>query len=326
MTERRYDPLSGEWRTFASRDRERDPQEATDEHCLLCPSRPGSVTDIPESSYQLAVLDSHATGSDTSELSLHGTELYQVQPDHTAAEIVLYSDRHDQSFPELGVERITRLVDVWADRYAALGTRDEVEYVFIFENKGRQVGGALTHPHGRIYGFQDIPPAPLAELNTALLHHATYGTCVTCDIVASERADTARVLGTNAHFMAYVPFAARFPYEVHITSNRHATSLLDLSDPERRALAEILHLVTVGYDALFDRPLPWVMSMHQAPVRGEQWLAVSHFHIELTPPYRSSDQLAHLSGPELGARAFLSDSTPEEAAVLLRDALARGAA
>jgi UDPglucose--hexose-1-phosphate uridylyltransferase len=113
---------------------------------------------------------------------------------------------------------------------------------------------------------------------------------------------------------------------VHLTSTRHATSLLDLSDPERESLAALMKEVTAGYDALFDMSLPYVMSMHQAPVRGEHWLAVSHFHVEFTPPHRSADKLKYLAGSELGARAFVNDTSPEVTAARLREALGRAAA
>jgi UDPglucose--hexose-1-phosphate uridylyltransferase len=325
MTERRWDPALGEWRTFATHRQTRTFLPAADA-CPLCPTRDADApTEIPRPSYQLAVFDNRfpSLTAEPPAPSVHGSALRPVEPARGATEVVLYSDRHDLTLADMDVEHITRLVDVWAGRYAVLGARDEVDYVFVFENKGEVIGVTLEHPHGQIYGYPDIPPRPLQELTTALRHLDEHGTCVWCDVVAHEIADGVRVVGANASWVAYVPFAARFPYEVHIVAQRHATSLLDLTDPERRLLAKLLKTVLVGYDALFGFSLPYVMSMHQAPTTDGPWLAVSHLHLELTPVHRTASRLKYLAGSELGGGAFINDTVPEVTAAELRAAVVR---
>ncbi|MEP6697139.1 MAG: galactose-1-phosphate uridylyltransferase [Pseudonocardiales bacterium] len=328
MTERRWDPTLGEWRTFATHRQTRTFLPPTDA-CPLCPTRdPEHPTEIPRSSYQLAVFDNKFPSllAQPPAPSISGTPLHPVEPAIGATEVVLYSDRHDLTLADLDVEHIHRLVDVWADRYAHLGDREEIGYVFVFENKGEAVGVTLNHPHGQIYGYPDVPPRPLQELTVATRHQSEHGTCVWCDEVANEYADAVRVVAANTSFIAYVPFAARFPYEVHVVSNRHAPCLLDLSDPERGALASVLKTVLTGYDELFGFSLPYVMSMHQAPTEDGPWLSVSHLHIEFTPLHRSANRLKYIAGSELGAGAFINDTEPEQTAEELRAAVARVAA
>jgi UDPglucose--hexose-1-phosphate uridylyltransferase len=325
MTERRWDPTLGEWRTFATHRQTRTFLPAADA-CPLCPTRDDAAsTEIPRASYQLAVFDNRfpSLSAHAPEPTVPGTSLQPVEPALGATEVVLYSDRHDTTLADMDVEHIGRLIDVWADRYAVLGARDEVAYVFVFENKGKDIGVTLDHPHGQIYGYPDIPPRPLQELLTAQRHLELHGTCVWCDAVANERAEGVRVIDVNPSWVAYVPFAARFPYEVHIVSNRHATSLLDLTDPERAMLAQTMKSVLTGFDALFGFSLPYVMSMHQAPTVDGAWLSVSHFHIELTPVHRTATRLKYLAGSELGGGAFINDTVPESTAAELRAAVAR---
>ena len=325
MTERRWDPTTGEWRTFATHRQGRTLLPAIDD-CPLCPTVPGGPqTEVPRSAYQIAVFDNRfpSLSARPPEPTVAGTALSPVQPAWGASEVVLYSDRHDVTLADVGVDDVDRLVDVWADRYAVLGARDEVAYVFIFENKGESVGVTLHHPHGQIYGYPDIPPRARQQLDAAQRHLEQRGTCVWCDVVGQERADGLRVVGANAHWLAFVPFAARFPYEVQLVALRHAPSLLDLTDPERHSLAELLHRVVLGYDALFGFPLPYVMSMHQAPTDDGPWLEISHLHLELTPLHRTADRLKYLAGSELGAGAFINDTVPEHTAEALRQALAR---
>ncbi|MDQ3758074.1 MAG: galactose-1-phosphate uridylyltransferase [Actinomycetota bacterium] len=320
MSERRQDPLTGQWRTYATHRQDRTflPSDA---ECPLCPTRPGGPeTEIPAPSYEIVVFDNRFPSlvAQPPEPTVVGSDLYPVEPAAGATEVVVYTDDHTATLADLPVEHVARIVDVWADRYAELGSRDEVAYVFVFENKGEAIGVTLHHPHGQVYAYPEIPPVPRLELERGLAHLQERGTCAVCDVVARERADAVRVIGRNRSFVAYVPFAARFPYEVHVTAHRHAASLLDLTDPERRDLAEMLVLVARAYDGLFGFSLPYVMSVHQAPTDDGTWLSVSHVHIEFTPIHRTADKLKYLAGSELGAGAFVNDTVPEETAARLR--------
>ncbi len=322
MSERRRDPLSGEWVTFATHRQDRTFLPPS-EQCPLCPTTdPTAPTEVPWPSFDVAVFDNrfpsmvaHPPPPDVA-----GSGLHQVLPAVGATEVVVYSDDHQASLALLGRARIRLLVDVWAERYAALGRRGDIAYVFVFENRGEVVGVTLHHPHGQIYGYPEIPPVPARQLAVAGRHLAEHGTCVVCDVVARERADGLRLVAGNDAFIAFVPFAARFPYEVHVVAHRHAPSLLDLSDPDRDALAAILEDLLQRYDALFGFPLPYVMAMHQAPAADGEWQAVSHLRLEFTPLHRAADRLKYLAGSELGAGAFLSDVAPERAAATLRAA------
>jgi UDPglucose--hexose-1-phosphate uridylyltransferase len=327
VTERRRDPTTGEWRMFASHRQDRTflPSEG---HCPLCPTRPGGrPTEIPFPSFDVAVFENRfpALMRDPPRPAVASSPLYGVAPSVGANEVVVYSDDHEVGMQQMDISRIVGVIEVWADRYAELGAREEVAYVFIFENRGVAVGVTLHHPHGQIYAYPEIPPRPRLELDNAIAHMERFGSCVFCDIVAGEVADGLRVVAQNRSFLAFVPFAARFPYEVHVMSHRHAASLLDLTHPERTALAELLKPLLVGYDALFGFPLPYVMSMHQAPADDGQHQSVSHFHMEFTPLHRTAEKLKYLAGSELGAGAFINDTVPEATAARLREAVAEGA-
>jgi UDPglucose--hexose-1-phosphate uridylyltransferase len=323
VTERRRDPTTGEWRMFAGHRQDRT-FLPTVEQCPLCPTRPGGpATEIPLEAFDVVVFENRFPSlvGDPPLPDVASTELYQVLPSHGANEVVVYSDDHALQMADMPPEKVARIIEVWAERYAALGARDDVEYVMIFENRGEAMGVTLHHPHGQIYAYPDIPPRPRLELDVARAHHQVWGTCVFCDVVARERADGVRIVAQNRSFLAYVPFAARFPYEVHVIAHRHTASLLDLTDPERQSLAALLSTLLAGYDALFGFPLPYVMTMHQAPTDEGEWQPVSHFHMEFTPPHRTATKLKYLAGSELGGGAFINDTRPEATAAALRTAL-----
>lgn len=327
MTERRFDPETGEWRMFAGVRQARTflPPAGS---CPLCPTTDASVpTEVPFPTYDVVVFENRFPSlvPEPPEPDEAGSDLYPVAPSVGANEVVVYSDDHTLGIGGMEPERIARLVDVWADRYAALGARPEIAYVFVFENRGVAVGVTLHHPHGQIYAYPEVPPRAQRKLDVARAHLEDHGTCVYCDVVARETAGGVRVVARNRSFVAFVPFAARFPYEIHVVARRHAPSLLDLSDHERLSLAQMLKQVIAGYDSLFGFELPYVMSMHQEPTEGPQHRGYSHLHIEFTPLHRTADKLKYLAGSELGAGAFVNDTRPEDKAGELRSAIGRAA-
>jgi len=210
------------------------------------------------------------------------------------------------------------LVDVWADRYKALGERADVSYVYIFENKGEEIGVTLHHPHGQIYALPFVPPFAADELHSARDHHKNTGRCLHCDELKAEM-DGPRLLFSDGSMAAFVPNAARWPYEVHVYPRRHVSTIADLDEAERNDLAAALLRVAGTYDRHFGFSTPYVMAMHQAPTDGQEW-PEAHLHIEFYPPHRRADRLKHLAGVEIGAGTFVNDTKPEDTAAQLRRA------
>jgi UDPglucose--hexose-1-phosphate uridylyltransferase len=178
------------------------------------------------------------------------------------------------------------------------------------------VGVTLHHPHGQIYGYPFLPPVPALELAA----DERLGGCAVCVLLEGELNDSSRVAYENDGVVAYVPYAARWPYEAHVVMRRHRPSLLDCTSAELDQLAESLQRLTRGYDALFARPFPYVMVLHQAPTDGHKR---GHLHVELYPPLRTAHKLKYTAGSELGAGTFIGDTLPEDSAVALREAIAR---
>jgi UDPglucose--hexose-1-phosphate uridylyltransferase len=214
---------------------------------------------------------------------------------------------------------VEQLVEVWADRYAELSARRDVQYVLIFENRGIEIGVTLAHPHGQIYAFPFVPPVPARELAASARYRRGNGKCLHCDIVRKEARDGRRVVAASGAFVAFVPYYARYPYEVHIASREHRASLVDLSVAERYDLAVILRTTLQKYDHLWPRPMPFVMVVHQRPSDGRRYPGC-HLHFEFTPPYRDRGKLKYLAGCETGAGVFINDARAEETAQQLRAA------
>jgi UDPglucose--hexose-1-phosphate uridylyltransferase len=322
--ELRWNAVLGEW-VIVSTARQDRTFLPPDEHCPLCPtaSEVAFPTEIPVRDFEIAVFENRWPSFVPSPASVSDESPVERRARAAGAcEVVVYSAEHAGTLTGMTQAQVRRLVDVWADRYEELAARADVKYVFIFENRGKEIGVTLTHPHGQIYAFPYVPPRVAREHETAASHAASTGRCLQCDLLAEELSHGRRIVAEAKGFAAYVPFAARVPYEVHVAATAHRASLLDLGDGERDGLASILREVQAIYDGLWDREMPYTMSMHQASTDGVE-RAGEHLHIEFLPPYRTRDKLKYLAGVETGAGTFINDASPEVTAAELRDAAGR---
>lgn len=316
--ELRWNPLLDEWVIVASERQERTFLPPA-EYCPLCPTRdPDLPTEVPAPDYEIVVFENRFPSlRRDAPPPPRPPPSYRSAPARGGCEVVLYSPRHDATLAEMPVAHIRRLVEVWTDRYQELGKRRDVDYVFIFENRGPEIGVTLTHPHGQIYAFPYLPPRVERELSVAEGHWRRTGACLFCEVLARELESGERLVSQNDAFVAFVPYFARLPYEVHILPRRHRTSLVEFGAGERGDLARILKTVLLKYDNLWDLQMPFTMVMHQQPTDGREHPGC-HFHVEFAPIFRSPGRLKYLAGCETGAGTFINDTLPEEKAEELR--------
>lgn len=320
MSELRWNPVLREWVVTATQRQERT-FFPPPEYCPLCPTRPGAFpTEVPRPDYDMAVFENRfpSLRRDPPEPGVAGSELCPVRPSDGVCEVVLYTSEHSTELAAMPIDKIEQLVWVWADRFADLGARPEVEYVFVFENKGKEIGVTLSHPHGQIYAYPFVPPTAQRELAGSRDHFERHRECLFCRILREERADGRRIVAENDGCTALVPFFARYPYEVHVLPRAHREAITDLDARERRMLAEVLQVVMLKYNNLWNRSMPYIMAMHQRPTDGGRYPHY-HYHVEFYPPYRTEDKLKYLAGSEAGAGAFINDTLPEETARTLRE-------
>ena len=232
-------------------------------------------------------------------------------------DVVLYHPHHNLTPAQLPAGHWRKVIGLWTARYRELAAHPDIQYVYIFENAGPAIGVTMPHPHGQIYGLPFVPPIMERELRSACEYHTSQGACLYCRLLREELADGRRIVRENASFVAFVPFAARFPAEVQICSRRHIESLLELSGDQANDLAALLKLVRMKYDNLFGFALPLMMMLRHPPAKGEH--PYFHFHIDFYPIQRSATKLKYLACIENGAGLFLNDTVAEDKARELRE-------
>ena len=319
MSELRWHPFLEEWVITATHRQERTFLPPKD-YCPLCPTMPGGFpTEVPRESYDIVVFENKFPSLRISppQPTVAPTSISSVESAQGICEVVLYSPEHQGTLAQMPLSRIRNLIRVWQDRYYELGSKDFIKYVFIFENKGEAVGVTLHHPHGQIYAFPFVPPLIERELAASRRYFQKNGTCLFCECVGDELRNTSRVVFEGSRFIAFIPFFARYPYEVYLAPKAHLASMNDLTKEDIADLALVLKGLLVKYDSLFGFSFPYIMAVHQAPTDGSEH-EYSHLHFEFYPPHRSAGKLKYLAGCESGAGSFINDTLAEEKAAELR--------
>ncbi|MFT4213623.1 MAG: galactose-1-phosphate uridylyltransferase [Microbacterium sp.] len=321
----RQDVLTGDWISVAAARQNRAflPPAELDP---LAPQSPTNPSEIP-ALYDVAVFENRspsfgpALANDAADPprgldDLAHPGLGRTRTSVGRCEVVCFSPERTGSFGTQTVTRARTVIEAWADRTAALSASPGIEQVFPFENRGEQIGVTLHHPHGQIYAYPYLTPRTQRTLEAI----DRTSPDLFARILEFEQAGP-RVLLRGAHWTAFVPFAARWPIEVHLMPHRHVPDFAALSDAERDELAPLYLRLLRGVDALYASPTPYIAAWHQAPVHmGRDTVRL---HLELTSPRRTADKLKYLAGSEAAMGAWIGDVPPEAAAAALRSAIER---
>jgi UDPglucose--hexose-1-phosphate uridylyltransferase len=308
----RRDPLLGDSVAIASHRQGRTYHPPANE-CPLCPSQGDRLSEIPDSSYDVVVFENRFP-------SLAG--------DSGRCEVVCFTSDHDSSFADLTEEQAGLVLEAWTDRTAELSHLPSVEQVFCFENRGEEIGVTLGHPHGQIYGYPFTTPRTALMLRSLAAHkEATGGQNLFDDVVARELAEGDRIVLETERWVAFVPYAAHWPYEVHLYPKRRVPDLLGLDEEARTEFPQVYLELLRRFDRIFgegEPPTPYIAAWHQAPFGAlAEFEGVNRddfaLHLELFTIRRTSGKLKFLAGSESGMSVFINDVPPEAAAQRLRE-------
>jgi UDPglucose--hexose-1-phosphate uridylyltransferase len=324
--EERWHPLREEWVIVAAHRQNRPWTGATSQtrmaelpeyagDCYLCPGneRISGIKNPHYSSIYLFDNDHPCVSFDSPEELEKPSGIYLNRPAHGISRVVCYSPKHNLSLSQLDTDQVFDLLTVWKEQYIELGSLKEISHVLTFENRGEIVGVSNPHPHCQIYGTNFVFKTIENEVRASRNFYSETGKILFQEILRSEYEDGRRIICQNGGAVAFIPFFARYAYEVFVAPKAAHSSLISMSEDELRDLAAVLQQVTIKMDNLWRMPFPYVMVLHQPPTDGRDYSTFG-FHIEFHPPLRKPDLQKFLAGPEIGGGNFLSDTSPEEKA------------
>jgi len=216
---------------------------------------------------------------------------------------------------------VLKIVELWTDRFKELSKDPCIKYIFEFENRGEEVGVTMPHPHGQLYAYSWIPEKIRNELSNCKKYFKKNGTNLFKDLNEAEKKYKKRIVLENKSFIAYIPYFTDYPFGVFIVNKKLKINFTQFTLAEKKDLALMLKKLVKGFDKIYDRPFPYIMSIHQAPVNSPQYKDCADyygFHIEFYPPLRAKDKIKWYAGSEMGAGAAANPLDVDECAALLR--------
>ena len=318
--ELRLDPLVNEWVVVAAHRQGRvflPPKEL----CPLCPTVSELLTEIPESDFEVVVFDNRSPSlrPPAGDWALPD----QVGPDTdlgTAAgkcEVICFTADHGKSFKDLTPARVRTLLEAWVDRTEELSQEPFIEHIALFENRGEEVGVTLSHPHSQIYAYSYLPARVEKMLTAAVAYKKSTGKVLFDEVISREIRDHERIIARNDRWIAFVPYASRYPFEIHVAPLTPVADLAALSEADRDAFPQIALEVMKRLDGVFEIEMAYIATWHQAPVRTGR--DVLRLHWQITSVRRAPGKLKYLAGSESAMGAFIMDMRPEQSAAQLRE-------
>jgi UDPglucose--hexose-1-phosphate uridylyltransferase len=317
-TELRHDPLADQWVVVAGHRQARTFLPPSSE-CPLCPSHDDQLTEVPEDDYDVVVFENRFPS-----LAQDGADAAagddQTRHGFGRCEVVCFTSDHASTLSSVEPTRMGLVLDAWIDRTAALSAIPGVEYVFIFENRGLEIGVTLSHPHGQIYAYPFVPPRDAQIRASARSYRERTGKDLFETVIERERTDGERILYDGEHWIAFVPRAARWPFEIQIYTKRTVSRLPDLTDDEKAEFATMYLRLLRALDSVLGVPMPYIAAWHQAPVLSDD--LDSRLFLEVFSLRRAAEKLKYLAGSESAAGVWINDIRPEDSAAMLREAMA----
>jgi UDPglucose--hexose-1-phosphate uridylyltransferase len=296
-----------------------DTRPAYEPTCYLCPGneRAGGLRNPAYEGTYVFDNDFAALLPNSPNQVVSQDKLFQAEAESGICRVICFSPRHDLTLPEMEITAIERVVNVWAEQIAELGSRPDIGYVQLFENKGAAMGSSNPHPHGQLWASHRVPQEPAKEDHMQRTYYAEQQRPLLLDYLAAELEQQDRIVIEQAHWVALVPYWAVWPYEVLLLPRRHVTELPALTAAERTDLAQILKRLLTRYDNLFETSFPYSMGWHGQPTENgdyRHWQLHAHFY---PPLLRSATVKKFMVGYEMLGNPQ-RDITPEQAAARLR--------
>ncbi len=312
MSELRRNSMLGEW-VIVTPKRGSRPFQDKDRSCPFCPGQ-----DETQGEWEVLTLENKYAALQPDEFPISlDSDLVIGTNAHGYCKVIVESRDHNQQIEDMSPEQLERVSQEYLKVFKELDAKIGIKYVFEFENRGKAIGVSLNHPHGQVYALPFIPPRIQRELEQFKHYNEVHGECLICDSIENELKTKERVIFESDKFISLIPYGARLPYEVHIYPKEHVYSLEGLSG-SLREFGQVIADTIKRFDSIFDE-IAYTMVFHTRPsgANYDEW----HFHVEFYPPWRDKNRIKYLAGVESGTWTYTNDSSPEEKAQELRNAI-----
>lgn len=239
--------------------------------------------------------------------------LYKSRKAYGAHEVIIHGPDHDLSLATYPVEQVAEVILAYKMRYNYHKSQPYGRYIQIVINHGKEAGASIEHSHSQLFTVPVIPEFPESQLKGASSYFNDTGRCVFCDMIATELESSSRVIEKSDNFIAFVPYAAKLPFETWVMPLDHQPQFENITNEQRYELAHIFRRVLRRFYNGLDNP-PYNMYLHTSPPVYESPGAF-HWHVSIIP------KLTIPAGFELGTNMWINVTIPENSAEFLRNVI-----
>ncbi|MBX7180594.1 MAG: galactose-1-phosphate uridylyltransferase [Bacteroidia bacterium] len=317
MPHLRYNPLLDTFTMVAS-NRQHRPHLPGKETCPFCPDS-GKVDpnyDVISYPNDFPVLSNSPESCEAES----EPEFYKASQAYGRCEVILYSPDHNAKMYDLANEKVEKIIQLWIAKNAEFSLDPKLKYIYPFENRGKEVGVTIPHPHGQLYAYGWLPLKIKTELDNARKYTETTGKNLFEEMIQAEKTAGTRMLDETPNFACFIPYFTDYPFGVFIV-NKNKANLAEFQPEDISELAILIKKVVYSFDHLFDREFPYMMAIHQTPVNLPEFSNASgyfRFHIEFYPPLRDKEKIKWYASSEMGAWAAANTLSVEACAAELR--------
>jgi len=255
------------------------------------------------------------------EVNRTGMGVFDMMSGIGAHEVIVETPKHGLTIADMPVEQVEKVLWAYKQRIVDLEKDKRFRYILVFKNYGKAGGASLAHPHSQLISTPITPRYVKLELSNSREYFLEKERCIFCDIIRQELGSGERIVYENEYFVAFTPFASRFPFEIWLMPRRHEHGFQFMPDEERKLLATCLKDVLQRLKkCLNDPPFNYVLHTSPNPIprpgKPDYWGTIQfdfHWHIEIIP------RLTKMAGFEWGSGLYINPTSPEQAAKYLRD-------
>jgi UDPglucose--hexose-1-phosphate uridylyltransferase len=321
--ELRKDPLIGRWVAVLGDSWEPAAYESLKrrtEEAAPCPLCPGgdSLEEVASLGAVRVVRSPAPVLFPHGDLGRRGVGMYDRMNSIGVTEIVIESPEHDRQTEDLGSEHMRTVIHMHRERMMAIGEDERIRYILVSKSVGVLAGSVNSHPHSQILAAPVIPLRIKTELDGAKEYYSYKDRCIFCDMRDEEARSGERVILETEHFMAFCPYASKFPFEFWVIPKRHTCAFRDITGQEVADLGGVMATLLGRMKTVLQGP-SYSYVLHTAPnriPRRNHWHTLGedyHWHIEVAP------RLLRASGFEWGSGFYVLNTSPEDAAGYLRE-------
>lgn len=336
MTEMRFNPISGEWILISPDRGERGDyflKEKEDEsfgpgNCPFCPGNEGMIGKIIygikdyeklAGEYLLKVIpNKYPLFTVEQDKISYSVGTYDYHSTVGAHEVIIESREHNLKLSEYSDKMWFNIFNAVKERGNDLSRDIRIKFISFFKNYGFLAGATMKHPHSQIVGMPVVPHRVTEEIQRGMEFYEEKDRCLFCDVLRFE-SESERKLFVTEHFISFIPYASRYPFQVEIYPKRHSHNFFEITDVQINDLSLMLIKIFQAYNEhLGDIPLNMVLYSCPVNLEGPMHEKLKHinlfyhYHIKIIP------RINKYGGIECGFGLHVNPVAPEFAAKVLK--------